>query len=469
MEDKILSHLIQSDIYFSKVFPYLKADYFSSVDSVDIFKIIDWYNDKYSMSPGVKEMKILVDKAQKAKDDKGLISTISKYFKNISNTPIVDNIEFVIDESEAFIKKSDLKNSMISAIDILSKEEDFTDKSGSKIQELINDSLSIHFDNSVGLDLDDVDKRLEYYKKQEESGFLTSLPSLNRITKGGFKRRTLSIFAAPPGVGKTLMMANHACDFVLNGHNVLYVSLEMSELDIGKRIDSNIYNIKYNDLENVDETYFKNTVQELKSSGIGNMVIKEYPTGAAGPNMIKSLLKDLEQKKQFKPDIIIVDYIGIMSESAQDMYTNIKRNAEGLRAIAVENDCHVMSAVQTNRGGIDKTEMGFSDLAESTGPAQIADFLCFIVKIDFSDDTNHNSEIKTKQNILLQIRKNRYGGLPSSNILVQQDFGYFRITEVGSTDANTPEPERLDRDEILESLKGTSEKSLNSSNSPFTF
>jgi len=463
VEDKIILHLIKSDEYYNKIFPYLKEIYFAdNNNALKIYRLIKQFEERKYTKIGINDITSYADRTRN--------TILKQYCNKIQKDPIVDTIEYLIDETESFIRKEDLKNSMISSIEILQSSKEFTDKEASKIEELINNSLRIHFDNSVGLDSDDIDKKLEYYKKQQEQGFLTSLPTLNKMLDGGFKRKTLSVFAAPPGLGKSTSLSHHAVDFLINGYNVLYITLEMSELDISKRIDSNLYNIKYNELKNVDDEVFRSKANELKNKGLGRLIIKEYPTGGANSSHIKGLLKELEQKKNFIADIIIVDYIGIMSETASDMYNNIKKNSEGLRAIAVENNCHVMSAVQTNRGGIDKSNMSFADLAESTGPAQIADFLCFIVKIDFSDDENtDNNKNILKQNILLQIRKNRYGGLSNTNILVQQDFEHFRLTESKHEIDMINEDKILDKNEIISSLGKKDLNNTNNVNGPFVF
>lgn len=247
------------------------------------------------------------------------------------------------------------------------------------------------------------------------------------------------------------MMTHLASSYLLNGYNVLYITLEMAEEKIYHRIDANTLNIKLNEFRDIDFDEYNNKVNSLIKNSCGGLIVKEYPTASANSMMIRALLKDLKQKKDFKPDIIFVDYVGIMAESSDNMYTNIKRNSEQLRGLAVENDCLIITASQTNRGGMDKNGLSMTDLAESTGPAQIADGVFGISKFSVDDSEDEKETFKTHQILSLDVLKNRDGGLVNRKILLELDFRYMRISEYnqgsgGSKSVNIPSLERKTMD-----------------------
>lgn len=438
MTETIIKELLINEIYFNKVFPYLKEDYFDNSYENNIFKVISKYYEKYSFSPSTDTIKLMIEKTDS--DQKEIIQ---KHFKKIMSAPSEFTFDFLLDETEEFIKNTDLKINMVKSVEILTKDTNRKDE----ILPLLEDSLSIHFDNSIGLEHADVKRRHEFYRKEQENGFKCDIPILNELSNGGFKRKNLVFFVAPPHGGKSAMMTHLASSYLLNGYNVLYITLEMAEEKIYHRIDANTLNIKLNEFKDIDFDEYNSKVNSLIKNSCGELIVKEYPTASANSMMIRALLKDLKQKKDFKPDIIFVDYVGIMAESSDNMYTNIKRNSEQLRGLAVENDCLIVTASQTNRGGMDKNGLSMTDLAESTGPAQIADGVFGISKFSVDDSEDEKETFKTHQILSLDVLKNRDGGLVNRKILLELDFRYMRISEYnqgsgGTKSVNIPALER---------------------------
>jgi len=430
----ILKNLLNDDKYFDTVFPYLKEEYFDIRYENIIFKSIVKYQKKYGFHPSESELELLIENSKMEEDDK---SKLLKYYDTVKNQKTFDNFDFIIDETEEFVQNSDMRNSLIKAIEIVSDKPE----KRQEIRDVIDSSLSIHFDNSVGLDLSESAlERYKYYSEVLDSGFKCDIDILNKITNNGFKRKTLAFIAGEVHSGKTLFGTHMATSFALNGHNVLFITLEISEFEIGKRIDSNMFNIKMSDFYKLKEEDFLNNMKDIYSNGsVGEIVIKEYPTASASVSHIKGLLKELKDKKKFIPDVIFIDYLGIMESSSDSMYESMKRNAEGLRAIAVEEDLFIMTFGQVNRGGFGKAMPTMADLAESTGPAQISDFLAIIGKVDIGDEVANNEDpdsiFKRNQHIYLNVVKNRYGGsVQNSSPILVQDFWYMRLEEF-KTDA----------------------------------
>jgi len=278
------------------------------------------------------------------------------------------------------------------------------------------------------------------------------------------------LYVTPNGVihHNTLFMTHLATSFQLKGYNVLYITLEMDEREIAKRIDANLLSIDINELKNTTEDDFVSQYKSIMANGLGNLIVKEYPTGGANGIHFKSLLKELDQKQKFRPDIICVDYLGIMGAVSENMYDNIKKNAESLRAISIEFDCAVITASQTNRSGFDRNNgIMMSDIAESTGPLQISDLVIGISK--FETGTNESEEENTngfnkvaEQQILINILKNRMGGLTSDKFLLLQKFNYMRLEEVQSTySSNKPTTSQNDAAKFVLTSSPSVERTFN--------
>ena len=170
--------------------------------------------------------------------------------------------------------------------------------------------------------------------------FPFDLEYFNKITKGGLPNKTLNVALAGTGVGKSLFMCHMASSVLLNGRNVLYITMEMAEEKIAERIDANLLNVPIQDLVDLPRTSFENKVTNISKKTQGQLIIKEYPTASAHSGHFKALLNELALKKSFKPDIIFVDYLNICASSRYkgsaniNSYTLVKSIAEELRGLA---------------------------------------------------------------------------------------------------------------------------------------
>ena len=178
------------------------------------------------------------------------------------------------------------------------------------------------------------------------------------------------------GVGKSLFMCHVASSVLLQGKNVLYITLEMAEERIAERIDANLLNVPIQDIGDLPKQMFENKVTSLAKKTQGTLIIKEYPTASAHSGHFKSLLNELALKKSFKPDIIFIDYLNICASSRFkggsniNSYILVKSIAEELRGLAVEFNVPIMSATQTTRSGfcLDlktqvQTQQGLKDIS----------------------------------------------------------------------------------------------------------
>lgn len=380
--ETIFSNLVYNGTYFVQVWPHLKSSYFEG-SAKNLFDIIDKHVDEYNSIPSKAAIEIALDKEQISehiyKDTKELIGALK-------NAP--EDLSWLVKETEKYCKDKAMYNATSRIIEIQENAAK-SDKDRNKkipdvgmIPEIMQEALSITFDGSIGHDyFEDYEKRwLMYQSKANKIPF--SIPILNTITKGGAEKGTLNLILAGVNVGKSLGLCSLAADYLQEGFNVLYISLEMAEHICAKRIDANLLDVSLDDIDNGNITYvdYKNRMERLKNRKVGKLVVKQYPTSGAGANHFRALLKDLKLKKKFKPDVIMVDYLGIAMSTrikggAENTYTLVKAIAEELRGLAVEEDAVMWSGAQTTRGAWDSSDVNMSDIAESAGLAATADFI----------------------------------------------------------------------------------------------
>ena len=189
------------------------------------------------------------------------------------------------------------------------------------------------------------------------------------------------VFMSETGLGKTLTMTNCASNNLLDGKNVLYITAEMSEEEISKRVEANLMDVPLDMLVQMPKDVYDRKIEKLKSRTVGKLVIKEYPTGSAHVGHFRFLLNELRLKKNFVPDVIYVDYINICASSrikpgnASGTYSLVKSITEEFRGLAVEYNVALISATQANRSGYGNGDMDITSTSESIGLPQTVDFL----------------------------------------------------------------------------------------------
>jgi replicative DNA helicase len=291
----------------------------------------------------------------------------------------------------------------LGSISILDGKDKTNDKGA--IPKILSDALAVSFDNSVGHDyLENSDERYEFYHRKEER-IPFDLDIFNKITKGGLPAKTLNIALAGTGVGKSLFMCHVAASCMSLGKNVLYITLEMAEEKIAERIDANLLNVSLDDLIELPKDMYDRKVQKVREKTTGKLIIKEYPTAAASTTHFRTLLNELNLKRNFIPDIIFIDYLNICCSSRIkaganiNSYTYVKSIAEELRGLAVENNVPIVSATQTTRSGFTSSDPGLEDTSESFGLPATADLMFALIS---SEELEELGQIMVKQ------LKNRY-------------------------------------------------------------
>ena len=404
LELVILKNLIYNEEYLRKVLPFLKPEYFSNKIEKTLFNEIIDFTGKYNNSPTPESLKIAVGELNITQDE---VDNLATYINEIeSNKTDSTKLEWLIDKTEEFCQEKSIYNAVLNSISILDGADKTNDKGA--IPKILSDALSVSFDNSVGHDyLEDAASRYEYYHR-EESKIPFDLDYFNKITKGGLSTKTLNVILAGTGVGKSLFMCHVAAACMAQGKNVLYITMEMAEERIAERIDANLLNVTMDELMNLSEESYIKKVKRVHSKTVGKLLIKEYPTASASATHFRTLLNELNLKRNFIPDIIFVDYLNICCSSRLKVgsninsYTYVKAIAEELRGLAVEYDLPLVTATQTTRSGFNSSDPGMEDVSESFGLPATADMMFALVS---------SEELEQLNQIMVKQLKNRYSDL----------------------------------------------------------
>jgi len=382
-----------------KVLPFIKPDYFQGVYKT-LFKEAGKYVAKYNKLPSHESMAIeLQDASMSAEQFQMAMDIVPQLFTNEK----IDE-QWLLDSTEKWCQDRAIYNSIMESISIIDGKHETLTKNA--LPDLLQKALGVAFDTNVGHDyIGQAEERYDFYKKEEDR-IPFDLEYFNRITKGGVPNKTLNIALAGTGVGKSLFMCHVASSALVEGRNVLYITMEMAEERIAERIDANLLNVPIDQLENMPKDMFTEKVKNLARKTTGNLIVKEYPTGSAHAGHFRALLNELKLKKQFEPDIIFVDYLNICASSrmkgmggAINSYTDIKAIAEELRGLAVEFDLPIFSATQTTRSGYSNTDVGLEDTSESFGLPATADLMFALIS---TEELDKDGQIMVKQ------LKNRY-------------------------------------------------------------
>ena len=399
LQTHILSHLLNNEEYCRRVIPFVKKEYFEGSHKT-VFDLIVSFVSQHNKLPTGKVLELELRKINAHED---VLNQASVLITEITNKSDVDT-DYLIQESEKWCKERAVYNAIMESIQIIDGKD--TKRSEGAIPEILSDALGTSFDQEIGHDyIDNSEDRFDFYNTKEDR-IPFDLDYFNKITKGGLPNKTLNIALAGTGVGKSLFMCHCAASVLEQGKNVLYITMEMAEERIAERIDANLMNLPIERLGSLPKNVFNDKIQKIAKASIGKLIVKEYPTGAAHTGHFRALLNELKLKKNFKPDIIYIDYLNICSSSRMrglggsiNSYSYIKAIAEELRGLAVEFNVPIVSATQTTRSGYSNTDVGLEDTSESFGLPATADLMFAIISTE---------ELEELGQLLVKQLKNRY-------------------------------------------------------------
>ena len=399
VEFLILRNLLYNEQYVRKVIPFIKSEYFEDNNQKIVFEEILSFVTQYN-ELATKEV-VCIEIEKRTDINEQSFKELTQLISCLEDVPI--ELSWLIDTTEKWCRDRAIYLALMESIHIADGQDE--KKNRDSIPSILSDALAVSFDTHIGHDyLQDYEQRYEsYHKKEDKIEF--DLEYFNKITKGGLPNKTLNIALAGTGVGKSLFMCHVASSVLLQGRNVLYITMEMAEERIAERIDANLLNVNIQDIVDLPKQMFENKVTNLAKKTQGTLIIKEYPTASAHAGHFKSLLNELSLKKSFKPDIIFIDYLNICASSRYrgnaniNSYTFVKSIAEELRGLAVEFNVPIVSATQTTRSGYGSSDVELTDTSESFGLPATADLMFALISTE---------ELEELGQILVKQLKNRY-------------------------------------------------------------
>ena len=441
---EILNGLRSNKVFTQKALPYLSEEYFESSAESKVFSVLKEYIDKYQSLPNKNATIIEVESL---KETQAIIDESLSCIKDIYKLePILDkDIEYLLEKTEKFCKNQAIHNALIESITILDNLKDDKNVAESIIPELFTKAISVSFNDTIGHEFfDDAAQRFEYYHNKEAK-IPFALDVLNDITNGGTPKKTLNILLGGTNVGKTLIMCDFAANNLKDGKNVLYITLEMSEIEISRRIDANLMNVNINELECLTKDQFLSNIEKIKAKTYGKLYVKEYPTGGASVAHFTKLIEDLKLKKGFIPDVVYIDYINICASSKGKLagivgsYGFMKTVAEEIRGFMVKNNFCGWSATQANRSGNVTSDPDITNSSESMGIPNISDLFLAVVS---------NEELALEGKYMFKQLKNRYNNKTiKTKFFVGIDYDKMRLYDiVENSTHNVPMLDRMDAD-----------------------
>lgn len=426
IEDTILRNLLCDNTYPDRVLPYLTIDYFTNISEKIILKVINDYYQKYNTTPILSEISTIINSK---KIDENTYKQVSEKLDTIQKITPSENVEWLVDETEKFCQDRALYNSVTEAISIYSGD---SKKDRGSIPELVQNALSINFNKTLGHHLiKDREIRWDEYHINEKR-YEFDIDILNKITKGGVYPKTITVFVAQPGTGKTLILCHLAANYLKQGLNVLYISMEMSEKRISERIDENLLNLNQEELGEISKEKYLDKFNNIINESTGEIVVKEYPTGSAHKGHFINFIKELKLKQKFVPDVLMVDYINIcasMNMGSADKYDRVKSIIEELRSIGVELNIPVFTATQVNKSNFSNIDLDMGSASESGGIAFTADLMIGVAT---------NDDFKKMHQLLFIQLKNRYNDVNYFNKFgVGVDYSHMKLYDINSSENDT--------------------------------
>lgn len=449
IEQTILRNILTDENYMRKVLPFIKADYFQGVYKT-LFKESAKYVGKYNKLPTSETLSIELQETNMSDEQFRVAMDI------VPQLFMVERIDekWLFDSTEKWCQDRAIHIAIMESISIIDGKHETLTKGA--LPDLLSKALGVAFDTNVGHDyVENFEERFDFYHR-EESRIPFDLEYFNKITKGGIPNKTLNVALAGTGVGKSLFMCHVAASSLVEGRNVLYITMEMAEERIAERIDANLLNVPIDQLPNLSREMFRTKVEDIARKTTGKLIVKEYPTGSAHAGHFRALLNELKLKRQFEPDIIFIDYLNICASSrmkgmggAINSYNYIKAIAEELRGLAVEFDVPVFSATQTTRSGYTNSDVGLEDTSESFGLPATADLMFALISTE---------ELENMGQMMVKQLKNRYNDpTRDKRFVIGVDRSKMRLYDVDPNEQtltdDTPVFDKSDMQEKMAKFK----------------
>lgn len=398
-----LAALATQDNRYFILHAHIKEDFFSEEHEKDICFVLKQYYTEFG-KPAPKEAAYLIIQDKINSNQKQLeaaVELLSDIYLDDYSKLLSTDFDFCFSTIEKWAQDQALYVAVSEAVAIYRGD---STRSRGELPSLLTNALSLTFNPSIGMDyLEDYERRYEFYHENIER-VPTYLREMDESTNGGPPKKSLTVLVAGTGVGKSTTMCALAANQLLHGHNVLYITCEMSEEQILQRIDMNLLDATQDELTSMNKDSYTRRISGIINSSTGKLIAKGYPMGVCTANHIRALLNDLKMKKGFEPDIVYIDYLNILASShvknRGDLYAYNKSIAEEIRSIAQERNFPIVTATQSNRTGQDMEDPQLKEVSESHGVAATADLMAFLICTESMEKMN---QLKIKE------VKNRFG------------------------------------------------------------
>lgn len=443
IETLIVSRLMKSEEYARKALPNVRSEYFRSGSPERVgFELVREYSEKYGKLPTPEA--IIVELQSRRDLSEELFRETGEFLeKCLADTePSDTSVQWLLDQTEQYCQDRAIHIALSKSLEIL-RDEGERGLSRSSIPKLLQDALAVTFDPHIGHDyLEDASDRYDLMH-QPHRKLAFDVDSFNKVTRGGFNPKTMNVLMATAGAGKSLLMCHFAANNLVQGKNVLYITLELSAEWVGTRVDANLMGVDLDLIESLPRDVFEKKIRAIREKTTGKLIIKEY--SSAGASHFRYLLSELKTKKGFVPDVVYVDYLNICVPTGRkgDMnsYEKVKLIGEELRAIAVDFDVPLVTATQSNRSAYGSSSVGMEAVSDSLGTVMTADWLAALVQ---------TSELKQMNQYKVVQLKSRYqdiGKKPYWFIGVRP--GQMRIYDLDRTSHQAEEDEEWRDDPVV--------------------
>ena len=404
LEEMVLENLIGNEEFTRSVLPFLKKTYFEDDTNKFLFQKIQEFVTKYNVLPPKNSIELEIRNTQNVSQTMvdNSINRITSLYDNVKDGTKED-IKWLKDKTEKWCQERALYLAIFDSIQIIDGKKK---QNKNAIPQLLTDALAVAFDSDLGHDYtEDSDDRYAFVHS-DVPRIPLDLDMYNSVTRNGVARKTLNIIGAGVNVGKTLHLCHFTCAYALQGYKVLYISLEMAQEEISSRLDANLMDIEIDKIPNLSKEEWDEKINRIRKKARGNIIVKEYPTKQASVVQFRAFLRELKIKKNFIPDVICIDYLGICSAASLKLGGSINTNtyqgqiAAELRALAKEYNIPIWTAQQLNRTGFASSDPDMDNVADSFDVPGIADFYLMVTQ---SEELAKLNQYQVKQ------VKSRYG------------------------------------------------------------
>ena len=381
---KVLGALLTQRQFLINIIDSLDSEYFESSAHKWVIEYIQKYFSEYHTTPTVETLSIEVKKIE----NEVLRISIAEALREAYKMSDQSDLEWVEDEFSTFCRNQQVKKAILGSVQLL-EMNDFE-----SILQLISKAVNAGEDKTIGLDYNlDIEAR---YREDDRNCIPFPWPVFNEITQGGYGKGDLVLVFGNPGGGKSWAITAMGAYAAALGYNVVHYSLELGEGYVGKRYDAVFSGIE------VDKLHLhRKEVDEIVGKVKGKVIIKEYPPKRASFDVIEAHLQQLEHQNDFKPDLIIIDYLDYMrTRSRKERKEEIDDVYVAAKAFAKEKGIPVVSPSQANRGAAKSDIIEGDNAAGSYEKIMIGDIILSLAR-------KRKDKIEGTGN--WHIMKNRYG------------------------------------------------------------